>query len=115
QLGFLPWPTPLAAHIDFDKRCLEVRHNNEVFFLYARARNVEEVKNLFSDFKIDNIYTFPTLASILPDVILKDEDKEGNCQENAKAKNLIKKIDTTLADSGICSGTYIIVTGGKIV
>jgi len=113
QLGFLPWPTPLAAHIDLDKRCLEVRYDNEVFFLYARARSVKEVKNLFSDFKIDDIYTFPTLASILPDVILEDEDKEGNRKANTKAKDTIKKIDTTLANSDICSGTYIIVTGGK--
>ena len=115
QLGFLPWPMPLAAHIDFDKRCLEVHYNSEVFFLYARARSVEEVKNLFSDFEIDGIYTFPTLASILPDVILEDEDKEGNCQENSKAKKLIKKIDTVLAASNLYSGIYIIVTGGRIV
>jgi len=85
-----------------------------VFFLYARARSVEEVKNLFSDFEIDDIYTFPTLASILPNVILEDE-KEGNCQKNTKAQGFIKEIDMVLAASGIYSGTYIIITGGKIV
>jgi len=114
KLGFLPWPMQLAAHIDLKKRCLEVRYNNDVFSLYARARNVEEVKNLFIDFEIDGIYTFPTLASVLPNIILGDENKDGDCHENVEAKKLIKKIDISLANSDLHSGTYIIVTGGKI-
>ncbi len=114
KLGFLPWPMQLAAHIDLKKRCLEVRYNNDVFSLYARARNVEEIKNLFVDFEIDGIYTFPTLASVLPDIILGDEDKDGNCHKNVEAIKLIKKIDISLANSDLHSGTYIIVTGGKV-
>ncbi len=114
KLGFLPWPMQLAAHIDLKKRCLEVRYNNEVFLLYARARNVEEVKNLFVDFEIDGIYTFPTLASVLPNIILGDEDEKRNYHENVEARKLIKKIDISLANSDFRSGTYIIVTGGKI-
>jgi ubiquinone/menaquinone biosynthesis C-methylase UbiE/chorismate mutase len=114
KIGFIPWPMPLAAHIDSDNRCLEVRCNNEVFFLYARPRSIEEVKNLLSDFKIDAAYSFPTFSSILPNIVLEDEDGDGNRHANKEALKMVKKIDKTLASSDLFSGTYIIVTGGKI-
>ncbi|GBE17331.1 hypothetical protein BMS3Abin15_01172 [bacterium BMS3Abin15] len=116
KLGFLPWPVPLAAHIDLDKRCLEVHYNGEIYFLYARPRGVEEIKKLLSEsgFEIDKIYTFPTCASVLPDIVLDNEDDSGVRQPNKEAQNLVKKIDSELAES-VNSGTYIIVTGGKVV
>lgn len=114
KMGFIPWPMSLAAHIDFDNRCLEVRCNNEVFFLYARPRSIEEVKNLLFDFEIDAAYSFPTFSSILPNIALEDEDENGNRHANKEALKMVKKIDKTLASSDLFSGTYIIVTGGKI-
>lgn len=114
KIGFIPWPMPLAAHIDSGNRCLEVRCNNEVFFLYARPRSIEEVKNLLSDFEIDAAYSFPTFSSILPNIVLEDEDVDGNRHANMEALKMVKKIDKTLASSDLFSGTYIIVTGGKI-
>ncbi|MEI8344042.1 MAG: methyltransferase domain-containing protein [Candidatus Moraniibacteriota bacterium] len=113
KIGFVPWPMPLAASIDAEKRCLEVQHNNELFFLYARPRSVSEVRNLLSDFKIDNILTFPTLSSLLPGVLMENEDHNGIIHQNEAAQIAIKIIDSELSHSASNCGTYIIVTGEK--
>lgn len=114
KMGFIPWPTPLAAHIDSDRRCLEVHYGKDIYFLYARPRSVQEVEELLSGFKIENRYTFPTLAAVMPMVILENEDSNGERRRNKDARRLIKKIDNILSESDLCSGTYIIVTGGKL-
>jgi ubiquinone/menaquinone biosynthesis C-methylase UbiE len=113
KIGFVPWPMPLVASIDTEKRCLEVQHNNELFFLYARPRNVDEVKGLLSDFKIDNILTFPTLSSLLPGILMENEDRNGVIHQNENAQSAIKIIDFELSRSASNCGTYIIVTGEK--
>ncbi len=112
-MGFIPWPTPLAAHIDSDRRCLEVHYGKDIYLLYARPRRVQEVEKLLSGFKIENRYTFPTLAAAMPRVVLENEDANGERSKNKDARRLIKKIDYILAESDLYSGTYIIVTGGK--
>lgn len=113
KLGFLPWPLPLAAYINFDKRCLEVHYNKDVYILYARPRSVESIKGLLAELKIENICTYPTCASILPEIAFNDEDDNGNKHTNAEAKTLIEEIDKKLASSDLHSGTYVIVTGSK--
>lgn len=104
RLGFIPWPLQQSARFDYETNCLEVHHNKKVYFLYAKTRDVDEVKTLLHDFKIDNILTFPTIASVLPDIVL-----EGN--ENAR--EFIDQLDRELATSAMHCGNYIIVTGGK--
>ncbi len=113
KIGFVPWPVPLAAHIDTDKKCLEVHHDGKIYFLYARPRSVKEVSELLSDFEIDDIVTFPTLASIIPNIITENENGDGERKPNKPVHKLIKEIDTELANSDLYCGTYIIVTGGK--
>lgn len=113
KIGFVPWPMPLAAYIDADKRCLEVQHNNNLYFLYARPRSVKEVEDLLSDFEIDNICTFPTLGSLLPNVLMETENENGIVNPNSDVRKTVKRIDSELSQSAIHSGTYIIVTGGK--
>lgn len=113
KIGFMPWPVPLAAHIDTDKRCLEVHHNGKIYFTYARPRSVNEVRGLLSDFEIDDIVTFPTLASIVPNIITESEDRDGVRKPNKLVHKLIKEIDTKISSSDLNCGTYIIVTGGK--
>lgn len=113
KIGFVPWPVPLAAHIDTDKRCLEVQHSGKIYFIYARPRSVTEVRGLLSDFEIDNIVTFPTLASIIPNIITESEDGDGARKPNKPVHKLVKEIDTKIAGSDLNCGTYIIVTGGK--
>lgn len=115
KVGFIPWPVPLAAHMDTDRNCLEVHHDGEVYFIYAKQRNVQEVRNLLSDLEIDDILTFPTIASIIPNIITEIEngEKDPRSTPNKAAQKLIKDIDTTIAHSDLHCGTYIIVTGGK--
>jgi len=50
----------------------------------------------------------------MPRIVLETEEKDGSISRNKNARRLIKKIDTLLATSELYSGTYIIVTGGKI-
>lgn len=113
KISFLPWPMPIAAHIDLDKRCLEVHSDGMVYLLYARPRSLEEVRALLTKFEIESTHTFPTLASIIPNVITEDTDEKGNYAPNESAQKLIKQIDTELADSALNCGTYILVTGHK--
>lgn len=113
KISFLPWPMPIAAHIDLDKRCLEVHSDGKVYLLYARPRSLDEVRSLLSCFEIENTYTFPTLASIIPNVITEDTDDKGNRTPNEAAQKLVKQIDMELAGSALNCGTYIIVTGHK--
>lgn len=113
KIGFVPWPMPLSACIDAEKRCLEVQHANKFYSLYARSRSVKEVEDLLSNFEIDSIQTFPTLGSLLPNVLMENEDKDGVICPNNDVRKTVKKIDLELSQSAIHSGTYIIVTGGK--
>ncbi len=113
-LGFLPWPMQIAARIDQDKHCLEVYHNSELYFIQAKARSVQNVSNLLDEyFSIGNIYTYPTLASIIPQTVIESEDRNGITTQKEAATELIKQIDISLALSGINCGAYIIVTGSK--
>lgn len=113
KMGFVPWPTQLAASIDPDKNCLEVHYNRDVYFLYAKPRSMREVGELLSGLTIEQKYSYPTCASIMPSIILENEDDKGDNAKNKEVRKLIKKIDMSLATSDVCSGTYIIVTGSK--
>ena len=112
--GFLPWPMQIAAHIDQDKQCLEVYCDNDLYFIQASPRSVQDVSKLLDKhFSIDNIYTYPTLASIIPQTIIESEDKYGVITQKEELTDLINQIDINLSLSGINSGVYIIVTGSK--
>jgi hypothetical protein len=114
KIGFVPWPMTLAAYIGADRRCLAVHYADNIYFLYARPRSVKEIESLLADFEIDNIFTYPTFASVLPNIITEYCDETGNHQPNEEVRKFIKKIDNELASSSLNCGTYIIVTGGKI-
>lgn len=112
KVGFIPWPMTLSAYVDPDRRCLTVSYENNVYFLHARSRTVEEVESLLSEFEVD-VFTYPTLASILPNILTENCDVDGNHQPNEEVRKYIKKIDTKLSGSSLNCGTYIIATGGK--
>ena len=115
KIGFIPWPKQIAAHIDSEKNCLEVYYNNEIYFLYAQPRNIREIESLLENagLVLDEKLTYPTFASIMPNIILENEDKDGNIEPNKEACQLIKKMDDELSSSSTNCGTYTIVTGGK--
>lgn len=117
QLGFLPWQMPLAAHIDREKNSLEVQIVNSkkkkrVYFIYAKPYSVNDVKELLKDFCVDKILTFPTCASVLPNIVLEEVGNNKTVPKTG-AQEMLKKIDEILAPSNLNTGTYIIVTGSK--
>jgi ubiquinone/menaquinone biosynthesis C-methylase UbiE/chorismate mutase len=113
KLGFLPWPMQLAAYVDPNKESLEVNYKRKIYSLYAKAMSSEEIKSLLVNFDIESIHSCPTLATLLPNIILSEEDKDGNNKENKNAKKMIRDIDITLASNQMYPGTYLIVTGTK--
>lgn len=115
NIGFVPWPMPLAAHVDPERHCLEVHHENRLFFPYARPRSVGEVRTLLeaSGLTVERTYTAPTLGSLLPRALLEHENGDGVVRKNTDVCDMIRNIDRELAGSGTNSGAYIIVTGRK--
>lgn len=103
QWSFLPWGGSLAAEMNHEINCLDVRVGKEIFPVYAHARSVAEVRGLFSShFKIDEVQTFPTMSPVFPDSLLQEE----------KARSALLHLDSGLATTGEM-GAYIIVTGEK--
>ncbi len=68
DVGFLPWPSGLAAEINTVQSCLEVHHNGKHHKVFAMPYTVSEVTALMDehDFAIREMTTFPTVSSIFP-------------------------------------------------
>lgn len=100
---FIPWPVGLAAEINLQKHCLEVRWaENEVYPIYARPYTLDEINNLMPrGLPILKTTTHPTICSILPDVLF----------DNEQVRDSIGAIDVKLADEN--SGAYITVIARK--
>ena len=130
KLGFLPWPTSLAAMVDLDKRCLEVHFEKEVFLIYARPYTVDEVKQLFtaSGLTIQELFTHPSFSTVLPEDIFTTETfksydglTEGRryhqavveVEDNQRARDALTGVDEELARSPQHLGAYILATGVK--
>src|SRR3989338_2189939 len=130
KIGFLPWPTSLAAMIDQDKRCLEVHFEKEVFLIYARPHTIDEIKQLFSasGFMIQEILTHPTISAVLPEDILTTETFKSyadlietrryrqaimEAEDNESARDALGGVDEALARSPLHLGAYILVVGAK--
>ena len=130
KLGFLPWPTSLAAMVDPDKQCLEVHFKKEVFFIYARPYTVDEIKQLFagSGLIIQEIFTHPSISAVLPEDIFITETFKSygdlvdgrryhpavvDVDNNQSARDALVRVDEELARSSQHLGVYILVTGIK--
>jgi len=130
KLGFLPWPTSLAAMVDSDKRCLEVHFRKEAFLIYARPYTVDEVRQLFAanGLTIRKIFTHPSISTILPEDILTTEIFKSygdltqarryrqaivEVEDNQPARDALAKVDEELARSPQNLGAYILATGLK--
>ncbi len=107
RVGFLPWPTGLAAEINLQKHCLDVQihidEKTQSFSVYARAYRVGEVRKFFSNLlSLEQFLTFPTICSILPPYIFDDGD----------TRQTISELDERIADSNL--GAYIIAVARKL-
>lgn len=104
RTGFLPWPTGLAAEINLQKHCLDVHiaGHSRPYSIYARPYKVEEVRSLFNaSLALEQLFTFPTICSILPPYIFED----------ATMRQTVSELDERIADSNL--GAYIIAVAKK--
>ncbi|HUC02130.1 MAG TPA: methyltransferase domain-containing protein [Candidatus Paceibacterota bacterium] len=102
QWDFLPWPVNLAAGINNQKSCLDVRVGAEIFSVYAKPYSVEQAEDFFpAGMKINRRMTYPTVSPLLPNYLFSTE----------RARDAVLQVDRQLASSE--SGAYVIVTGAK--
>jgi SAM-dependent methyltransferase/chorismate mutase len=133
QIGFCPWPVPLAAMVDQDRHCLEVHIGTELFEVYARSYSVAEVRAKLDEQGLspDKVFTHPTVSSILPDDLFSTElfhDYDEGIKDTRRlgvttkihekpdttgVKNSLRQLDESLATSPLEQGAYILVIGGK--
>lgn len=130
KLGFLPWPTSLAANVDPDKMFLEVHCGKKVFFIYAHPYTVDEITELFetSGLIIREVLTHPTFSAIMPEDVFTTEifrayspliEGQRCCravmeaEENKSARDALMRVDEELARSSQHLGAYILVVGAK--
>ena len=127
---FLPWPAPVAAHIDKERHSLEVHFDGKVFLLHARPYTVAQLKSLLPNFglSIDKVWTHPVISGIVPQDILSvehyesygpPEDNEHALTVNTKIEHnehvmtMLAEIDKKLANSSLHHGSYILLEGGR--
>lgn len=102
QWDSLPWPVGLAAGINKQKSCLDVRASTDIFSVYAKPYSLAQAEDFFpAGMKINRKLTYPTLTPLLPNCLLKTE----------QARDAVSHIDRQLAASE--AGAYIIITGAK--
>jgi SAM-dependent methyltransferase/chorismate mutase len=102
QWEFLPWPVNLAAEINKEKFCLDVRVGAETFSVFARPYSLEQAEDFFpAGMAINRTMTYPTISPLVPNHLFKTE----------QARDAVSQADRRLASSG--SGAYIIITGEK--
>ena len=127
---FLPWPAPVAAHIDKDRHSLEVHFGGRVYLLHARPYTVAELKILLPNFglSMDQVWTHPVITGIVPQDLLSVEqfdsygtpEEQGHCltvntksQRNEHLMQLLSDIDQKLAHSHLHHGSYILLEGSR--
>lgn len=98
----LPWPTSMAAEMDHDREILKVHFKEQVYEVYARAYSISQVKNMIPNrLKVNEIFTYPAISSILPESAFQDE----------RASLSVIELDRQLASS--IYGAYLIMTGER--
>ena len=97
--------TSLSAHIDTENKTLTVELTPSIKFnIYCKPYNEATKGEINKMFNIDQIYTYPTLMSLLPNSLLEEE----------LAYNIFKYVDDLLAtNSDYVFGHYVIVIAHK--
>lgn len=119
---FLPWMPSLTAGMNLVDHCLDVSINQKIFQVYARSYSIAEVEKLIVELKLTingtdsghpSIYTYPTIASILPDEFFEadKEAKKAGQRFNAEIEEVVKGFDGILSSQK--KGAYLAVTGRK--
>ena len=96
----LSWRPSLAAKYDIKSKRLEVDFENLDYHISAKAYSYKEIKRILGgNFVMEKIMTYPTLSSLLPNEIFKNDE----------AQTLCKTVDKILAQNEeIAGGPYIL-------
>ena len=107
---FLPWPPSLMAEMNRDQHCLDVNYKEGRLSIYARPYTTTEIKNLFGmPLSIDQLWTHPTISSILPNELFED-----STNALLDVRKQIADTDWNLSENGNEQGAYVVVTGHKV-
>ncbi len=107
---FLPWPPSLMAEMNRDQHCLYVNYKEGRLSIYARPYTPTEIKNLFKmPLSIDQLWTHPTISSILPNELFED-----STNALLDVRKQIADTDWNLSENGNEQGAYVVVTGHKV-
>lgn len=100
RAGFLPWSNGLAAGIDLKRNCLNVHGPKEkIYPIYARPYREEEVRQILTQsFQLLGLQTYPTISSILPNIIFEDQS----------VTEILTKIDERMIGESL--GAYILAS-----
>ncbi len=94
----LDWTPSLSAKIDPQKKSLHVTFNDYEFDISAHSYSINDIRKIMNKyFYIEEISSFPTLSSILPNSILK----------NSRIKKIVKLVDYELRYNNVYGGHYI--------
>lgn len=119
---FVPWPLSLLAKVDIEKKYLTVTVGEKSFQVFAHFYDQRQVNQLVkkAGLLISKKSSYPTLASILPNSVLKQGDvigpkhlakrKRGTKEDSALLDSL-KLADLRLSSENM--GAYILVSGSK--
>lgn len=103
RAGFLPWSNGLAAGIDLKRNCLNVHGpQGKIYPIYAHPYREEEIREILTrSFRLLGIQTYPTISSLLPSIIFKDQS----------VADLLTGIDERMMSESL--GAYILASVEK--
>lgn len=103
KLPMQPWTSSLAAVMDHERCCIDVRFQSRIYSLFAQAYTADQIDDLLpGNLVTTNSYTCPTVAPIIPPSVLVDPT----------VYERQKKMDIALAGTAN-QGAYLLVTGRK--
>lgn len=104
QRFYFPWPLGLAAGIDQERNCLEVRVGNRLIPIFAKPYTLKEFQDIMPrHLCLMTHTTYPVLTSILPSEVIEDTNPDG----------FIGDLERSLESVEHNLGSYIIASGRK--
>ena len=101
----MDWRPALAARAVPNSELLQVEFESSVYRISAKMYTIQEVTNKLSgNFRLQQLFTYPTLTALLPQTMFKSK----------RARELCTRVDQLLADNTeIAAGPYIVAVCRK--
>lgn len=105
----VPWLPSLAAEMNLDTHCLNVRCNGKLFTVYARPYSTREIKKAIvaAGLTMGSLVTCPTISSIFPSEFFDEQD----ARKREALASTARELEIKLSDWE--KGAYVLVTGRK--